>query len=209
MATDFIMPRLPDQQQAAFYQPQMPTYSPTYSQPQAQAPLPVYPPQPPQQQCNPQISPLSTSNNASPTSPRSYHGRQMRPLYMPAVLRPTEFPSKAPTQKPKPKPSAEEDEDDKALRSSGSFISLSGLSALGRLSRRSTGDSGKCVDGNWNLDMFPVPKGSPTMEHWKVRLVAPKCLAHAPAPNLGRRPISLPITPLVCTRIAQQHRFVR
>ncbi|KAK3368126.1 hypothetical protein B0H63DRAFT_69876 [Podospora didyma] len=161
MATDFIMPRLadPPQHRSAFFpQPQqepLPTFQ--------QGPLPTPPPA--QQYTNPRISPLSTSGNASPTSPKSYLTRQIRPLYMPAVLRPTEFPSKAPPAKPK---SEDEDEaEERTLRPNSSFISLGGLSALGRLSRRSTGDSGKCVDGSWNLELFPKPTGMPTRDHWK------------------------------------------
>ncbi|KAJ9154957.1 Vacuolar segregation protein pep7 [Pleurostoma richardsiae] len=147
---DLVMPRLPDQQhQHAFYQPPLHTQQPY---------------QPPAHY-HPQISPMSTnSNNVSPTSPKTYHTRQVRPLYMPAVLRPTEFPSKAP---PKSPGLTDEDAADKALRSTGSFASLSGLSMLGRLSRKSTGDSGKFVDGDWNLDLFPKVTGLPSRDHWK------------------------------------------
>lgn len=55
-------------------------------------------------------------------------------------------------------------------RSSGSYISLPGLGPIniGRLSRRSTGDSGKCLDGGLNLDLFPEVKSQPTRKHWKV-----------------------------------------
>lgn len=167
MATDFIMPRLPDQSQT---HGQLHYYTPHLVQQQSQSPgflsqsetptqLPaVQEYQPPSQQ----VSPLSTSNNASPTSPKSYHGRQLRPIFMPAVLRPTEHTSKAPGRK------SEEQEGDSQLKTNGSFISLGGLSALGRLSRRSTGDSGKCVDGDWNLEMFPKPTAQPTRQHWKV-----------------------------------------
>jgi hypothetical protein len=163
MATDLIMPRPPDQQHASFY-PQLQGYS--QPAPLQQTPVPVYPPQ---QQYNPtQVSPLSSAN-ASPTSPRSYHGRQNRPLFMPAVLRPTEFPSKAPPQKPKAKADAvAENDDDRPMRSSGSFMSLPGLNGFGRLSRRSTGDPGNSVFGKWNLDVFPVPRGAPSQQHWKV-----------------------------------------
>lgn len=110
-----------------------------------------------------QISPLSTSNNTSPTSPKSYHGRQLRPLYIPAVLRPNDYPSKQTPTFKKP-----EDQDDESLKANGSWSSLPGLSALGRLSRRPTADSAKCVDINWNLDLFPVPTAQPTRKHWKV-----------------------------------------
>ncbi|KAM7222401.1 vacuolar segregation protein pep7 [Rhypophila decipiens] len=144
MATEFIMPRLPDQRQQPHYQPgQFQQASANYTH-------------------TPQISPLSTSGNASPTSPSKNHiSRQIRPLYMPAVLRPTEFPSKAPA---KLKGEEEDQSEEQSLQSNSSFI---GLPALGRLSRRSTGDSGKCLDGEWNLDLFPKPTGMPTRKHWK------------------------------------------
>ncbi|KAK0621356.1 hypothetical protein B0T17DRAFT_508711 [Bombardia bombarda] len=153
MATDFVMPRLPDHQQHNHYQQQPPF--------QQVSPIPT--PYSPSTTQTPQISPLSTSSN-SPTSPKSYITRQIRPLYMPAVLRPTEFPSKASSRA---KTEDVEEPAERALRPNSSFISLSGLSALGRLSRRSTGDSGKCMDGNWNLDLFPKPTGGPSRRHWK------------------------------------------
>ncbi|KAK8114069.1 FYVE-type zinc finger-containing protein C9B6.03 [Apiospora kogelbergensis] len=155
MATELIMPRLPDQQQpfAHFYTPQYNPQSPGFqSQAQTQAQQ-VY--------TQPQISPLSTSNNASPTSPKSYHGRQVRPLYMPAVLRPTERQTRAVV------PGKKTEDDNESLKMNSSFISLAGLGALGRLSRRSTGDSGKSVDNEWNFALFPKPTALPTKSHWK------------------------------------------
>jgi hypothetical protein len=164
MATELIMPRLQDQQQSSFF-PAQNQQQPQPPQWQQQQVLPTFAPPPQQQgQTITQISPVSTSGSASPTSPKAYHTRQIRPLYMPAVLRPTEHHSKAPPTRPKVDNS--DDEDDRTIRSNSSFITLSG--ALGRLSRRSTGDSGKCVDGNWNLDAFAKPTGMPTREHWKV-----------------------------------------
>jgi hypothetical protein len=84
------------------------------------------------------------------------------------VLRPTEFPSK----EPPPPPSTPEDEDEtseQTLRPNSSFMNLGGLSAFGRLSRRSTGDSTKSANSNpMNLDHFPNPSGAPTRQHWKV-----------------------------------------
>ncbi|KAK3333178.1 hypothetical protein B0T19DRAFT_118767 [Cercophora scortea] len=154
MATDFIMPRMPDhhQQQQHYQQPL----------PFAQAPTPTT--------YTPQISPLSTS---SPTSPRPSIARQQPRPYMPAVLRPTQFPSKAPPPKPKPEDEAETDE--RALRPNSSFISLGGLGALGLLSRRSTGDSGKCMGDDFNLDLFPKPTGVPTRKHWKPDQASSLC----------------------------------
>ncbi|AEO68813.1 uncharacterized protein THITE_2118504 [Thermothielavioides terrestris NRRL 8126] len=116
---------------------------------------------------NSPVSPLGTPGGISPTASKSYyHTRQIRPLYVPAVLRPTEFPSKEPPTRPKP----EDDEDsltEQDLRPNSSFMSLGGLTAFGRLSRRSTGDSAKCIDADWDLDQFPKPTGAPTREHWK------------------------------------------
>ncbi|KKY32881.1 putative fyve domain containing protein [Diaporthe ampelina] len=111
------------------------------------------------------ISPLSTSNSTSPVSPKNYHGRQVRPLYVPAVLRPNEYPSDA--QKPIASPKGDGDDNERAIRSSGSFTSLFGISSLSRLSRRSTGDSGKFVDWDWDLANYPKVHGQPTRKHWK------------------------------------------
>lgn len=121
----------------------------------------------------PQISPLSTSNNASPTSPKPYHRQRLRPLYMPAVLRPTEHPSKNITGR-----KSEAQDDDSQLSSNNSFISLSGLGALSRLSRRTTGDSGKWVEDEWNLDLFPKPTAQPTRQHWKVSFGSAPFVSH-------------------------------
>lgn len=158
------MPRLQDQQQSAFFQAQN-QQLPQPAQWQQQQVLPNFAAPGQLGQNSTQISPLSTSGSASPTSPKAYHTRQIRPLYMPAVLRPTEHPPKAPSSRPK---SVDEDDDDeRTLRSNSSFINLGGA-LVNKLSRRSTGDSGKCIDDNWNLDVFPHPTGLPTREHWKV-----------------------------------------
>ncbi|KAL2170540.1 hypothetical protein VTG60DRAFT_4648 [Thermothelomyces hinnuleus] len=161
------MPRLPGEQQTPYYAaayPQRPQYHPQQQVPsQPPAIATAYPTS---TQLNSPLSPLGTPGNISPTSSKNHLTRQIRPLYVPAVLRPTEFPSKEPPAPPQP-------EDDNGtteefLRpSSSSFMSLGGLSAFGRLSRRSTGDSAKFVDSNWDLDQFPVPTGPPTREHWK------------------------------------------
>lgn len=193
------MPRLPDQQQAWFHHPHhhQPTghqrsYSYHVPQPQQQPP-PQPQPQPLSQQINHQaqpqrpsppgfnnsadISPLSTSNSTSPVSPKNYHGRQVRPLYMPAVLRPTEYPSSPAL--PKASPGAEEvDDDERVVRSSGSFTSLSGILSLSRLSRRSTGDSGKVVDWDWDMSNYPKVDGQPTRRHWKVSTMLSDAMRH-------------------------------
>ena len=159
MATELYMPRLFDQQQSAYFNAHPHQFSHHIIQ---QPPLPRFQQQP----YTPQISPLSTSGNASPTSPKTCMTRPIRPLFMPAALRPTEFPPRAPTTRPPPE--SESAVGEKVLRFNASFMSLGGLSALGKLSRRSTADSGKCLDEDWNLDMFPKPTATPTREHWKV-----------------------------------------
>lgn len=149
-------------------------------------------------QYNPQISPLSTSNNGSPNSPQAninYHGNRVRPMYMPAVLRPNEHPSREVPAGAMDNNSAVGDDsedgdtldDDETasrrsggMRSSGSFISLPGLPGLGafgigRLSRRSTNDSGKCISDNWNLDLFPEVNGLPSRSHWKPDTESAMC----------------------------------
>jgi hypothetical protein len=162
------MPRLPAEQQPNLY------FTPTQHQrqqyrAQQQAsfqPAPIPTTYPASTQHNSPVSPLSTPGSTSPTQSKNYITHQNRPLYVPAVLRPTEFPSKEP-----PARSRLEDEEDvveEGLRPNGSFMSLGGLSAFGRLSRRSTGESAKCVDGTWNLDHFAKPTGAPTRKHWKV-----------------------------------------
>jgi hypothetical protein len=164
------MPRLPGQQHPGLFQPQQQQWAQLQQHQQPVQPIYTASNHPRTDSTNSRNSPpLITSGNGSPTSPRAYHSRQIRPLYMPAVLRPTEHPSKAPP--PRSSPPADEEDEDRGLKSNSSFISLG--SALTRLSRRSTGDSGKCVDGNWNnLDMFPQPTALPTRKHWKVCLLS-------------------------------------
>jgi len=92
------------------------------------------------QQISPVNSATPTPNNASPTSPRTTappflpaHTRQLRPpkspLYVPAVLRPTDPPKRATRASPLTPPSSNH----------SSFDSVEN----GSPSRRSTGDSGK------------------------------------------------------------------
>lgn len=206
MATDFIMPRMPTASRDAFYQQphhrhsqqQVPAFNHQQYAYAAAAANTAATASNFASQYNPQISPLSTSNGGSPNSPKpissnngNYHTRQVRPLYIPAVLRPNEHPSREGQAKggnasdhssgnSSAVGDGSEDDDDQdddsqtsrrsgGLRSSGSFISLPGLGAfgIGLLSRRSTNDSGKCVDTNWNLDQFPDVNGFPSRSHWK------------------------------------------
>ncbi|KAK3953354.1 hypothetical protein QBC32DRAFT_121123 [Pseudoneurospora amorphoporcata] len=170
MATDFVMPRFPNHQQ------QQPHFQQTYrgfhnnpnmnrQQPSSQQVSTGAPYQPPAQYSghgnSQQISPLSTSGNVSPTSPKTLT-RQIRPLYMPAALRPNQYASKPPTLRPSSKD--EEIVEEQKLKPNTSYI---GLGALGRLSRRNTGDSGMCIEPSVNLDHYPKPTGVPTRQHWK------------------------------------------
>jgi hypothetical protein len=173
MATELIMPTLPDpQQQGAYYHHGRPHHqrSHSYQTPSNNISSTAMS----NTSYSAQVSPLSTSNNTSPTSPKSYHARQVRPLYMPAVLRPTEFPSKLPNLSSSKSSTFMDDEDDMDARtlsrSNGSFMSLTGLSVLSqRLSRRSTGVCSKSTSEDcWDLDLFPKVTGFPTRKHWKV-----------------------------------------
>lgn len=119
------------------------------------------------------ISPINSTNptphNASPTSPRAAlaiapQPRQLRPLksplYVPAVLRPTE-PPKRPT---KPAPLTP------PHSAHGSFDSLNHIAPL---TRRSAIDSGKfglgkISESRWSMSMLGKVTNLPTRSHWKV-----------------------------------------
>ncbi|KLU88944.1 hypothetical protein MAPG_07925 [Magnaporthiopsis poae ATCC 64411] len=154
MATaDFIMPRLPDASSHNHFGHR--------TQPirAAQAPY--------QSRYNPQISPPSNMKRHSPTSPKGGYQPSRRPLFVPAVLRPNEFPSKEP-------PTRSDDESaiatDTPVSSTSSFMNLTGLGAIGRLSRRSTNDSSRSstLEPELNVNLFPVVSAPPTRKHWKV-----------------------------------------
>lgn len=120
-----------------------------------------------------QISPTNitpqTPNNASPTSPRSglphylQNTRQLRPpkspLYVPAVLRPTDPPKRA------MKPSL-------LTPPQSMHSSFDDLENATTLSRRSTGDSGKfglgAIDESEWVEELGKVTALPTRNHWKV-----------------------------------------
>ena len=115
------------------------------------------------------VSSLSSSGSSghSPTSPKTYHTRQARPLFMPAALRPNEFPSK-----PIPTPKTSRSEDNSPVgsltRSNTSLLGFAG-SAMSRLTRRSTDDSSKTFeDDELDVGLFPDVTAMPTRQHWKV-----------------------------------------
>jgi hypothetical protein len=124
------------------------------------------------QQISPINSATATPNDASPTSPRAgppahipAHTRQLRPpkspLYVPAVLRPTDPPRRVTRQSPLTPPQS----------SNNSFDDLENARTL---SRRSTGDSGKfglgaITEAEWSTEGLGKVTALPTREHWKVR----------------------------------------
>ncbi|TDZ49900.1 FYVE-type zinc finger-containing protein [Colletotrichum trifolii] len=166
MATDLIMPTLIDQRgPSALYAPHRPEFAHTRSQSFQTAP----------QTYRQRTSPLSTPHDGSPTSPKScFAADGVRPAYMPAVLRPTQHHSKMPRT---PKVEDMDGEDLLCLRrANSSLISLPAFSVIGqKLTRRSTGDSGKVVDLELDPDLFPNVNGEPTRKHWKPDTESTMC----------------------------------
>jgi hypothetical protein len=120
------------------------------------------------------ISPINSANatpGASPTSPRTAipahvptQNRQLRPqkspMYVPAVLRPTDPPRRAVRPAPLTPPQSMH----------GSFDDLENTRAL---SRRSTEGNGKLslgsiVESEFNIEGLGKVTASPTRDHWKV-----------------------------------------
>jgi hypothetical protein len=126
------------------------------------------------QQISPVNSVTATPNNASPTSPRTalpphlpQHTRQLRPpkspLYVPAVLRPTDPPRRVTRPSPLTPPQS----------SNNSFDDLENARSP---KRRSTGDGdsgkfglGAITEAEWSTEGLGLITGLPTREHWKVR----------------------------------------
>jgi len=122
------------------------------------------------QQISPINSATATPHDASPTSPRAgppahipAHTRQLRPpkspLYVPAVLRPTDPPRRVTRQSPLTPPQS----------SNNSFDDLENARTL---SRHSTGDSGKfglgaITEAEWSTEGLGKVTALPTREHWK------------------------------------------
>jgi len=121
------------------------------------------------QQMSPINSATATPNNASPTSPRTgpphmpLHTRQLRPpkspLYVPAVLRPTDPPRRVVKPSPLTPPHSMQ----------SSFDSLDNERTL---SRQSTGDSerfslGATTESEWSTEGLGKVTAMPTRGHWK------------------------------------------
>ncbi|KAM5363110.1 hypothetical protein ACJZ2D_012160 [Fusarium nematophilum] len=165
MAADLIMPTLPGDHQSRHFFQQRPQHQRNQSY---------------QISVGPQISPINTNESTSPdsiasnpTSPRAYHARQVRPMYMPAALRPNLFPSKTKNKTVDDAASASSTESDSTLRrTNSSIMNLPGMAVFSnRLSRVSTGESTRSsIDGDFDLEMFPRVTDLPTRKHWKVSL---------------------------------------
>ncbi|SPO02743.1 related to VPS27 - vacuolar protein sorting-associated protein [Cephalotrichum gorgonifer] len=171
MATDLVMPTL-NTQQTAHYFPERPQHHRSQS----------YQPGPRQGVSYSGISSLSSSNSSgnSPTSPKPYQtglGRQTRPLFIPAALRPNEFPSK-PVHVPKTSLSEDSTPVGSLTKSGTGFLGFAG-SAVQRLTRRTTGDSrGLDEDDDedeLDVDLFPGVTALPTKRHWKPDSVSSVC----------------------------------
>lgn len=123
------------------------------------------------QQTSPINSAEATPSNASPTSPRSTfpahlptHTRQLRPpkspLYVPAVLRPTDPPKRATKNSPLTPPQSMHN-------------SFDDLENARTLNRRSTDDKklglGSIVEAEWSDQGLSTVTSLPSREHWKVR----------------------------------------
>lgn len=172
MAAELIMPTLPgDQQQSRHF---LPPSRPLHTRSQSY-----------QVSSGPQISPLNTahadmmanqtcSTPPSPTGSGSgFRNGGGRPMYMPAVLRRCdEFPSRKVTRCKTASSTSSTDSDSTLRLGNSAILNLPGLSAIGnRLSRRSTGESSKTLEGEWNADAYPQVTGQPSRTHWKVSFI--------------------------------------
>ncbi|KAI2637297.1 FYVE zinc finger protein [Xylaria nigripes] len=162
MAAAYIMPRPAEAQVLHYFQQQPPSHAYVHTQSPDQTSH-----QGAQHSQSRQVSPLSTSDGCSPTSTNTSHRQRLRPLYMPAVLLPTEHPYKGSFGHKSEVGSQGQCQDDGLLSSPSSFVGLSGFGAWNILRRRSTSDTETYIETDWNVDLFPVPTAPPTRHHWK------------------------------------------
>ena len=158
------------------------------------------------QQISPINSATATPSNASPTSPRAgppphlpVHTRQLRPpkspLYVPAVLRPTDPPKRVMKASPLTPPQS----------MSSSFDDLEDARTL---TRRSTADSGKfglgaITEAEWSTEGLGKVTAVPTREHWKVRQHIPFSQFKSFDEDLGRE-IEIGVRATLCTIFRQR-----
>ncbi|RDW84722.1 hypothetical protein BP6252_02312 [Coleophoma cylindrospora] len=124
------------------------------------------------QQISPVNSATGTPNNISPTSPRTGAppymsqgvGQQLRtprsPLYIPAVLRPTDAPRRTNRSSPLTPPHSKQN-------------SFDDVASIKSLSRRTTADSGKSgigaiTEAEWSCEGLGKVTAPPTRDHWKA-----------------------------------------
>ncbi|KAL5612811.1 hypothetical protein BROUX41_004105 [Berkeleyomyces rouxiae] len=220
--TNLIMPMVPDKQQYGHgllnnIQPAQTTRYQTQTQPQPQ-PQPHHNNRhsrsqsfqniPPATRDSRQISPLSSSgsntnnNNAStPASPQNSSStrRDVASMYMPAVLRPNQFPSKKSARRSQlqitqlQSPTIQEhqqlDQQPQDVSSShssngsndgyvkerrNSILNLASY-ALPRLARRRSTQDSRCSDEEWAMEAFPEVTAEPTRKHWKPDTAVTTC----------------------------------
>ncbi|KAI7932470.1 hypothetical protein M0657_000600 [Pyricularia oryzae] len=162
-----IMPRLPDAAQNIFQQPQSQQF-------RSSNPYQT-------QYLNRQSSPPNSGSmlkQDSPPSPSGFPSRRRgnAPLFVPAVLRPNEFPSREPHEH---RSHASVDLPSSAPRSSpgSGFINLAGIGAISisRFARRSSADSNSFVESELEKKLFPPVTAEPKRSHWKPDESATVC----------------------------------
>lgn len=139
------------------------------------SPTPIYQHQPHYSYHSAQSTP--PSNNVSPTSHHSHlHARQMRqpkqPLYIPAVLRPTELPCSRQTSLTPPRSAhSSMDINREQVRFAGiASLPISPASDDERaFAPWGTGSISRVVTDEWNDEPLGSVTGAPTRNHWKVR----------------------------------------
>ncbi len=176
MAAQLIMPTLPSEQHQSRHF--LPDHRPGHARSQSYNLASAGP----RFQINTDVANTGGHYASTPPSPRGHSGTRSnihssaRPLYMPAVLRPNyEFPPQQPPLSRSPGGSSDSGSDTTLRRTNtANLLSLTGLGAIGhRLSRRSTMESSKSLEGDWDLATYPDVKSPPTRKHWKVCL--PRC----------------------------------
>jgi hypothetical protein len=145
--------------------------TPTTTQPHPFASQSVY--TPPTSGDSPEsYSPISPRNQWNIPAHLRSHSRQLRPpkspMYVPAVLRPTEKPAKASPPKASRMSLASLDS---GLDIDGVGVPVDGI--VPGLSR--------VVTEEWNEEMLGQVTGAPSRNHWKVRLSLYQCYLTCPA----------------------------
>lgn len=132
----------------------------------------------PPQTCQPPVplgdsapaSPMnSSSTNSSPTSPRSYYARQIRPNYMPAVLRPNEYQARRLSSSGSD--GAEDQKPPDQIVSRQNSNNVLGPASINSFMGMFCGRPQKALrffEDEDDLDHYPTVTDMPTRQHWKV-----------------------------------------